>query len=114
MDLKNEPMLVKNSVGTTGNPPKGYNSWLQWYFNGNIPSSMKCPSCGCLMIRPNKFTNHKRLNSKSLPLMVGGHVEFSILPHFHFITPICNECNDKKENLKPFYVKLGDLKHPPF
>lgn len=99
---KNTKIKVKNSTNTTSNPPRGYKSWLDWYFKGDIPSSMKCPSCGRMMTQ---YTS---------PYMVGGHVESAYLPIFKYITPICNECNCGREYLLPFHVKIGDLKTPPF
>lgn len=103
--LDNETLIrVKNSLNSESDPPKGYDSWLEWFFNGNIPSSMTCPSCKRLMIRPNS-----RQNWRNHPYMIGGHVEstpISIL----YITSICNECNNQKDKLPPFNVKLGNLK----
>lgn len=96
---------VKNSPNSESNPPKGYDSWLEWFFNRNIPSSMICPSCKRLMVRPNS-----RQNWRNHSYMVGGHVESIIIPIVRYITPICNECNSQKEELPPFDVKLGSLK----
>lgn len=63
-------------------------------------SSYKCPSCGNMMYR-------KRDNVDKHPIIVGGHLKNSL--NNIFILPICEKCNDKKENLEPFKVRRGDL-----
>ena len=49
----------------------------------------------------------KRDNIYKHPIIVGGQVKDSL--NNIFVLPICEECNDKKENLKPFEVRRGDL-----
>ena len=53
------------------------------------------------------FRKKNSCNDKDV--MVGGHVESTIIPAFKYILPICKECNDKKANLAPFKVKLDLL-----
>lgn len=61
----------------------------------------ECPSCGKTMYRKKFYPN-----TPDKGIMVGGHVEFYT---FKWILPMCKECNDKKQALQPFKVKLGKL-----
>lgn len=62
-----------------------------------------CPSCGKTMYRRKLYPN-----VPDNDIMVGGHVEH-LNGLFKWILPICKECNDKKQNLPPFKVKLSKL-----
>lgn len=106
MDLFNfitqSEVLVKNAVGEESAPDNA----IEWYFQGYPWSSMHCPCCGKIMYRK-KYYNQKH------PIMVGAHVEvlnIDLLKGNKYIIPLCEECNNKKEELQPFKIKLGFLK----
>jgi len=98
-------VLVKNATGVEDNPE----NVIEWYFNGYPWSSMNCPCCGKTMFR-------KRIFGQKHPIMVGAHVEvlgIDLFKGYKYIIPLCEECNNKKEKLKPFKVKCGFLKLAP-
>lgn len=104
--LSNSLVTVKNVVDTTNNDSQNL---IEWYFDNHPWSSMECPCCGKIMYRK-KFFNQKH------PIMVGAHVEILDIDLFKgqkYIIPLCEECNNKKDNLQPFKIKAGYLKIAP-
>lgn len=96
---------VRNVEGHFDNPENA----IEWYFQGDLWSSAKCPCCGKTMYRKKDF-------GQKHPIMVGGHVEILDIDLFKghkYIVPLCEECNNKKTNLSPFKVQLGWLKLAP-
>ncbi len=103
--ISKELVEVKNVSGEYYDPGNA----IEWYFNKHTWSSAKCPSCGKRMYR-------KKHYGQKHPIMVGGHVEILNIDFFKgkkYIIPICEECNNKKNNLKPFKVPFGWLKIAP-
>lgn len=101
-------ITVRNAI--TGNSTVPDDTCLDYYFkikNYHL-SVMFCPSCHKLMFRKRVFPNTRDNN-----IMVGGHVELVFFPQFKYIIPICKECNDKKQNLRPFKVELDRLCRAP-
>lgn len=99
-DYLNKEITVRNATTEDYSP---VDNALELYYKKfpthNWPS-YKCPSCGNMMYR-------KRDNVDKHPIIVGGHLKNSL--NNIFILPICEECNDKKENLEPFKVRRRDL-----
>ena len=103
--LSEKDVLVKNASGQEDNPENA----IEWYFNGYTWSSANCPCCGKKMYR-------QKMYGEKHPIMVGAHVEILNIELFKdnkFIIPLCEECNNKKNNLQPFKVKFGWLKIAP-
>ena len=83
MDLSNM-ILVQHTENSTATPPNG--SWLNYWIEQTgikIPLRMVCPCC---------LKQYLKIQ------MVGAHV--SDLNGNIYITPTCNECNDKYKNSK--------------
>ena len=99
-------VTVKNKNGAEDDPENA----IEWYFkDSSIWTSAKCPCCGKTMYRK-KYYNQKH------PIMVGAHVEIldiELFKGYSYIIPLCEECNNKKENLQSFKIQLGYLKLAP-
>ena len=105
--LSDSLVTVKNATNTTENDSLDL---IEWYFNNHPWSSMPCPCCGKMMYR-------KKYHDQKHPIMVGAHVEIlniDLFKGYKYIIPLCEECNNKKGNLSPFKVRIGDLKLDPY
>ena len=86
-------VTVKNKNGAEDDPENA----IEWYFKDSS-------------IYRKKYYNQKH------PIMVGAHVEIldiELFKGYSYIIPLCEECNNKKENLQPFKIQLGYLKLAP-
>ena len=95
---------VRNSETGEDILPNALEHYFNEKYNSSVFSSSICPSCGKKMYRKKECSN-----CNDNDIMVGGHVESTVIPPFKFLVPMCKECNDKKLNLPPFKVKLGYL-----
>jgi len=77
----------------------------QRYFR-RMDSHLTCPSCGKKMYRAKDRPSIKAVGGN---IMVCAHVQTLPPIILNYVTLICKECNDKKTNLPPFKVKLGNL-----
>ena len=102
LNIDDFEMELKNSETGDDSIPNALEYYYKEKYKIPVPSSSICPSCKKKMFRKKNSCNDK-------DVMVGGHVESTIIPAFKYILPICKECNDKKANLAPFKVKLDLL-----
>ena len=102
--IKDTLIEVRNSETGNNALPNALEYYYKEKYNIPVPSSSICPSCGKKMYRKKEYSN-----CEDGDIMVGGHVESIIIPVLKYILPICKECNDKKDNLDSFKVKLGYL-----
>jgi hypothetical protein len=102
LNIDDFEMELKNSETGDDSIPNAIEYYYKEKYKIPVPSSSICPSCKKKMFRKKGLHNDK-------DVMVGGHVESTIVPALKYLLPICKECNDKKTNLAPFKAKRGHL-----
>ncbi len=90
----------KHYRNATSDEYKSLPNTLEYYYNCS-PSYKRtdqdCPICGCRMYKKYDDTNRDGEHLSRPRYIVGGHI-FNKNDGLVYILPICNVCNDEKEN----------------
>lgn len=107
--FKNRKVFVKNAKQDEYTDISNALELYYEHFPTHRRTSAICPSCGEKMFRQKTFND---LLIKKHPIIVGGHLKLHSSCFSEkqvYLLPICENCNNKKDNLKPFEVNISDL-----